>query len=82
MAPSDALSCKELVELVTAYLDGALSPADRTRFDEHLATCDGCRNYVDQMRRTIALTGHLSESTLSGRTRDRLLEAFRSWNSQ
>jgi anti-sigma factor RsiW len=82
MAPSNALSCKELVELVTAYLDGALTSADHARFDEHLAACDGCSNYVDQMRRTIALTGRLAESSLTGNTRDRLLEAFRNWKAQ
>ena len=47
------LNCRELVELVTAYLDGDLSPGERKRFDAHLASCDGCTTYVEQMRRTI-----------------------------
>ncbi|HEV2235240.1 MAG TPA: zf-HC2 domain-containing protein [Ktedonobacterales bacterium] len=81
MEPSNALSCQELVELVTAYLDGALTPADHARFDEHLAVCDGCSHYVDQMRRTIALTGRLAESSVTGVARDRLLETFRSWKA-
>ena len=44
------LNCRELVELVTAYLEGALSSGERKRFDAHLAGCDGCTTYVEQMR--------------------------------
>lgn len=73
------LSCQELVELVTAYLEGALSPAERDRFEAHLATCQGCRNYLDRMRKTIALTGRLSEEAIPTEARQQLLEAFRDW---
>ncbi len=76
--PAD-LSCQELVELVTAYLEGALSPADRDRFEAHLAICQGCRNYLDQMRKTIALTGRLSEEAIPAEASRQLLEVFRDW---
>lgn len=49
------LTCRELVELVTDYLDGALSPDDRARFEVHLSECEGCRAYLEQMRMTVRL---------------------------
>jgi anti-sigma factor RsiW len=55
------LTCRELVELVTDYLDGALSPSERDRFEAHLAECDGCRHYVEQIRTTVRLTRQLAE---------------------
>ena len=55
------LSCRELVELVTEYLDDTLSRRDRTRFEEHLADCPGCRAYLDQMRKTIRTLRALPE---------------------
>ena len=51
------MPCQELVELVTAYLEGYLAPAERTRFEEHLATCSGCRTYLQQMRMTLRALG-------------------------
>jgi anti-sigma factor RsiW len=48
------LTCKEVVEIVSDYLEGALSAEDRARFDAHLTVCDGCHTYVEQMRETIA----------------------------
>ena len=60
---SDGLTCKEVVEIVTDYLEGALSPEDRERFDAHFAVCDGCTPYVEQMRETIRLTGMLTEDS-------------------
>ena len=73
------LSCKELVELVTDYLEGALSRRDRKRFERHIAACDGCTAYLDQMRRTIRVAGALAEEDLSPVTREELLAAFRGW---
>ena len=58
------LTCVELVELVTDYLEGALSPRERARFDAHLAECDGCQAYVEQMRTVIALTGRITEEAI------------------
>jgi anti-sigma factor RsiW len=76
---SEDLSCAELVELVTEYLEGTLPPEHRVRFEEHLVDCDGCSNYVQQMRTTIRLTGRLSEVQLDSRMKDALLATFRNW---
>ena len=75
------MACKELVEEITAYLDGTLPAADRRRFDAHLANCPYCTEYLEQMRQTIARLGTLDETTLSTDARERLLAAFRDWRS-
>jgi anti-sigma factor RsiW len=75
------LPCNEFVGLVTAYLDGALSDDLRARVDQHLATCDGCRNVMAQWRTVIDLAGRLTEADVDNTdelTRDRLLSTFRS----
>jgi anti-sigma factor RsiW len=74
------VKCKEFVELVTAYLEGALDPATEQRFVKHLAGCDGCDKYLEQIRATIAELGHLPAQRLAPEARDRLLSAFRDWN--
>jgi anti-sigma factor RsiW len=74
------LACNELVELVTDYFEGALSPADTARFEAHLTACDGCTGYLDQIRTTIVLTGRLSQESITPEARDTLLHAFRTWN--
>jgi predicted anti-sigma-YlaC factor YlaD len=71
------VSCNELVEHVTDYLEGAMAPEERARVDEHLAVCDGCTTYLEQMRTTIRLTGMLTEEQVSPEARVALLEAFR-----
>jgi anti-sigma factor RsiW len=76
------LNCRELVELVTAYLEGDLSSGERKRFDAHLSGCEGCTMYVEQMRRTIELTGSLSVEDVSPEAEEALLSAFRDWNAQ
>lgn len=73
------LTCQELVELVTEYLEDALSPADRAWFEAHLGGCSGCRTYLAQMRRTILVAGELTEATIPPQARDRLLDIFRTW---
>ena len=75
----EELTCKELVELVTAYFEGALSDAERRLFEEHIEVCEGCRRYLAQLRTTIELTGRLDAETLAPQARDTLLDAFRSW---
>jgi len=75
----DELTCKELVEVVTEYLEGRLPPAERVRFEEHVAFCSWCRTYLDQMRETVRLTGTLRENDLSPEARDGLLRVFRDW---
>jgi anti-sigma factor RsiW len=82
MATAPALVCKELVELVTDYLEGRLSPEDCRRFEEHLAACDGCTRYVEQFRATIRLVGRLREEDLEPHVREALLEAFRDWHAR
>jgi anti-sigma factor RsiW len=73
------MACQELVEVITEYLEGTLDAADRRRFEQHLSTCPGCRNYLEQMRTTIRLTGMLRPEALSPATRHGLLDAFRNW---
>jgi predicted anti-sigma-YlaC factor YlaD len=77
-----ALTCKELVELVTAYLEGRLSLHDQARFDEHLAECTACPIYIEQMRQTISLMGELREETISKEARDELIAIFRHWKRE
>jgi anti-sigma factor RsiW len=80
--PNQELSCKELVELLTEYLEGTLPPADRLRFDQHLAICPGCRVYLDQMRTTIHSLGQLREESIPSHTKEELLRVFRNWKSR
>ena len=77
MPPTDELTCQELVELVTEYLEGALSPPEQMRFEDHLMACEGCTAYVEQMRQTIRLAGRLSEEAISDEARNELLKVFR-----
>jgi anti-sigma factor RsiW len=71
------LACKELVEIVTDYLEGTLSERERARFDAHILTCGPCREYVEEMRSTLRLTGRLTVESISTGSRDDLLRAFR-----
>ena len=73
------LTCRELVELVTDYLEGALPVNDRLDFERHLVWCSWCRDYVDQMRVTIELTGAPDEAEPASPLREQLLDAFRDW---
>jgi anti-sigma factor RsiW len=75
------LTCRELVELVTDYLEGTLPDRDRDRFEAHIAGCDGCTNYLFQIRETIRLTGLLTEDQIPVEQRDALLDAFRGWRA-
>ena len=77
----EQLSCRELVELVTDYLEGTLPEAERERFEEHLDRCDGCRTYLAQMRQTIAVLGRLPEEAVTPEAERVLLEAFRGWRA-
>jgi anti-sigma factor RsiW len=77
----EQLSCRELVELVTDYLEGALTEEERLRFEEHIDRCGGCRIYLEQIRQTIAVLGHLPVDGLSPDAERELLEAFRGWRS-
>ena len=75
----EQMTCKELVELVTEYFEGTLPEDVRARMENHLSGCDGCANFLEQMRRTIWLTGQLHEENLTSPQRDNLLRMFRDW---
>lgn len=75
------LTCQELVELVSDYVDETLTTEQRSLFEEHLATCTGCRRYVAQMRQTIVSVGQLRTDDLTPEMRTDLLALFRSWKN-
>jgi anti-sigma factor RsiW len=75
----EELSCQELVELVTDYLEGALPEELRARFERHIEHCSGCSTYLEQLRATIAATGRLTTESLSDDAERTLREAFRGW---
>ena len=79
MSATDDLSCRELVELVTEYLEGRLPAEEHARFERHLDDCAGCRVYLEQMRQTIRALGHLGEDSVQPAARNRLLRLFRDW---
>ena len=74
-APED-ITCREIVELVSDYLEGALSPEEHEAFEMHLSYCDGCVNYLDQMRETIRVMGELPEESLPPEVMEELRRAF------
>jgi len=74
------MTCQELVELVTDYLEGALPAGQRSRFEAHLDDCDDCPLYLEQMRLTIGITGRLTEERVSPVARRELLARFRAWH--
>jgi anti-sigma factor RsiW len=76
-----SLSCRELVELVTDYLEDALDRRTRSRFERHISGCPHCTEYLEQIRETVRLTGMLREDQLEPRAREELLAAFRTWKA-
>jgi anti-sigma factor RsiW len=78
-AGDPGLSCQELVEVVTDYLEARLPPAARARFEAHLGECDGCVAYVEQLRQTIRVAGRARVEDVPEPARKALLEAFRGW---
>jgi len=76
------MSCKELVEVITEYLEGTLPEAERARFDYHLGLCPGCQTYLDQMRLTVRVVGRLSEESIAPEARNEFLKAFRNWQKR
>jgi len=73
------LTCREVIDLLTDYVEDALPEQERRRVEAHLASCDGCTTYLEQMRETIRLTGMLTEEEIPEAERHRLLAAFRDW---
>ena len=74
-----AIVCRQAVELVTAYLEDALSARDRARFEAHLEGCPHCTEYLDQMRRTLAAMGRIEPDALDPETRTELVALYRRW---
>jgi anti-sigma factor RsiW len=79
-APGE-LSCKQVVELVNDYLEGALPFEERTDFELHLAYCDGCAEYLRQLRQAVRASARLREEDVPEKTRIELLDAFRAWKA-
>ena len=79
MIDVEELSCQELVELVTDYLEGALDERHVRAFERHLTGCDGCTQYLEQFRTTITLTGTLTLDDLTPEAETALLQAFQGW---
>jgi hypothetical protein len=77
----DHITCQEVVELVTGYLERALAAREITLFEQHLNFCDGCEWYVEQMRSTIEAAGRITAEDLPAEARDRLVAAFRGWSA-
>jgi predicted anti-sigma-YlaC factor YlaD len=73
------LDCREVVEMVTDYLEGAMAPGDRRRFDDHLADCDDCQAYLEQMRTVLRVAGRPIADAVPPETMAGLLRAFRDW---
>jgi predicted anti-sigma-YlaC factor YlaD len=76
------LVCQQVVELVTDYLEGALSRRDRRRFESHLGGCPNCRAYLEQIRTVIQLTGAMEPQDLAPEARADLIELYRRWLSE
>jgi anti-sigma factor RsiW len=79
--PHDHLSCQEVVELVTDYLDGALARDEAALFEQHLNFCDGCVRYVDQIKATVETVGEAREEDIPPQAKEWLLTAFRNWRA-
>ncbi len=76
-----AIVCRQAVELVTDYLEGALPDHDRARFEAHLARCPHCTTYLEQMRVTIAAVGRIEAEELAPEVRDELVSLYRRWRA-
>jgi anti-sigma factor RsiW len=77
MADGTAISCQQVVEVITDYLEGKLSAEDAANFEAHLELCDGCRWYLEQMRTTITAVGRIEEEAVPPQLHDAVLAAFR-----
>jgi predicted anti-sigma-YlaC factor YlaD len=75
------LDCKDVVEILSDYLDDVMTPEDKRRVDEHLAACEGCDRALEQLRETVRATGMLTEEQLTDEQRATLLTAFRTWQA-
>jgi len=78
---TEHITCQEVVQLVTDYLERALPSDEAALFEQHLNFCEGCVWYVDQIRKTAGLVGHVREEDVPADVRDRLVAAFRDWKN-
>jgi predicted anti-sigma-YlaC factor YlaD len=79
VSASSTLQCRDMVELMTEFVEGAMPSPQRVRFEEHLAGCPGCRRYLDQIRTSMRLAGRITEEALPPKAWRELLVAFRGW---
>jgi anti-sigma factor RsiW len=82
MADDNAITCQEVVELVTDYLENVLLPEMRQQLEEHIAECPGCETYLEQIRQTIGMLRQIGEKPASPETKQKLLQAFRQWKKE
>lgn len=71
--------CRDVVELLTDYLEGALSSDERERLERHIASCPGCEGYLDHLRTAIALTGRIQHADVAPDAMEELVDVFRAW---
>jgi len=79
LSTATEITCMELIEAITDYLEGTMQEAERRRFEAHLEGCPDCVNYLEQMRQTVAALGELSDERIGPDAREALLETFRGW---
>ena len=79
LRPRQSLVCRQAVELVTDYLEGALSRTQRRRFEAHLAHCPACPEYLAQMRAIVALAGRVTPDDLTPRMQEEFIGLYRRW---
>ena len=82
MTNEDALTCQQVMELVTDYLENVLLPEMREQFEEHTAACPSCTNYIEQVRLTIGMLQRLAHEPVFLATRQELLQVFRNWKER
>jgi predicted anti-sigma-YlaC factor YlaD len=76
------MTCRELVEALTSYLEGAMAPDARARLEAHLAGCEGCTNAMTQLRETIRIAGRLSEDEVAKPEREAVRRIFMAWRRE
>lgn len=77
--PSEDLTCRQLVEVITDYLDGSMTDDDRERFERHVSGCSGCASVLAQFRATIEATGRLADAEVDDEQREAMRGVFRRW---
>jgi predicted anti-sigma-YlaC factor YlaD len=78
----EEVECRQVVEVLTDFLEGGMPPAERVRLEQHLAMCEGCMNYLEQLQGTIRLVGRLDRETVPPTTVAELLRVFRAWKAR